>query len=94
VVWFGEPLPTRLLDKAWQASERCDLFLVVGTSGLVHPAAQLPLLAQQHGARIIDINPETTAISEHADIHLSGRSGALLPLLLEQLEPAPADERP
>lgn len=85
VVWFGEPLPHRLLDKAWQASERCDLFLVVGTSGLVYPAAQLPLLAQQHGAPIIDINPEVTPLSEQAEIHLAGRSGALLPRLLELL---------
>lgn len=88
VVWFGEPLPRRLLDTAWHASERCDLFLVIGTSGLVYPAAHLPLLAQQHGARVIDINPEVTPISEQADIHLAGRSGALLPQLLEQIEHA------
>lgn len=88
VVWFGEPLPGRLLDKAWQASERCDLFLVVGTSGLVYPAAQLPLLAQQHGALLIDINPEVTSISEQANIHLAGRSGALLPLLLAKIDQA------
>jgi NAD-dependent deacetylase len=85
VVWFGEPLPARLLDKAWQASERCDLFLVVGTSGLVYPAAHLPLLARQRGARVIDVNPEVTSISEQADVHLAGRSGALLPQLLAQL---------
>jgi NAD-dependent deacetylase len=88
VVWFGEPLPGRILDKAWQASERCDLFLVIGTSGLVHPAAQLPLLAQQRGARVIDINPERTPLAEQADIHLPGRSGTLLPLLLELLAEA------
>ena len=83
VIWFGEPLPSRVLDKAWHASERCDLFLVVGTSGVVYPAAHLPLLARQHGAAIIDINPEATPISEQADIHLAGRSGVLLPRLLE-----------
>lgn len=86
VVWFGEPLPSRLLDKAWQASERCDLFLVIGTSGLVYPAAQLPMLAQQHGASIIEINPEVTPLSQQAEIHLAGRSGALLPLLLDLLD--------
>ena len=50
VVWFGEPLPARILDKAWHESERCDVFLVVGTSGVVYPAAHLPLVAQHHGA--------------------------------------------
>lgn len=86
VVWFGESLPARVLDKAWRASERCDLFLVVGTSGLVYPAAQLPLLAKQYGSTLIDINPETSPISEQADIHLAGRSGVLLPRLLELMD--------
>lgn len=90
VVWFGEPLPYRVLDKAWIAAERCDLCLVVGTSGLVHPAAQLPYLALQHGAKVIDINPEVTSISAHANVHLAGRSGVLLPLLMELLD----DSRP
>jgi NAD-dependent deacetylase len=63
--------------------------LVVGTSGLVHPAAQLPLLAQHRGASVVDINPETTPISEHADIHLAGRSGTLLPLLVAMLGQEP-----
>lgn len=94
VVWFGEPLPGRLLDKAWQASEHCDLFLVVGTSGVVYPAAQLPLLARQCGACLIDINPEATPLSEQADIHLPGRSGALLPLLLEQMELVGTQDQP
>ena len=88
VVWFGEALPARVLDSAWRASEHCDLFLVIGTSGLVYPAAQLPLLAKQHGAAVIDINPEVTPISEGADVHLSGRSGALLPRLLALLDEA------
>lgn len=86
VVWFGEPLPTRVLDHAWRASERCDLILVVGTSGLVNPAAQLPLVAKQHGATVIDINPEANSISEQADIHLAGPSGVVLPRLLELME--------
>ncbi len=83
VVWFGETLPARVLDKAWQASERCDLFLVVGTSGVVNPAAQLPLVAQQHGAHLIDINPEVTPIAERADIRLPGRGGFVLSRLLQ-----------
>lgn len=88
VVWFGEPLPGRVLDKAWHDSERCDVFLVVGTSGVVYPAAHLPIIAQQHGAAIVEINPADTALTERADVHLPGRSGVLLPRLL-QLVTAP-----
>jgi NAD-dependent deacetylase len=83
VVWFGEQLPARVLDQAWRASEGCDLFLVVGTSGVVYPAAHLPIVAQQHGAALIDINPEPTAISERADVRLPAPSGLILPRLLE-----------
>jgi NAD-dependent deacetylase len=83
VVWFGEPLPQRVLDKAWHESERSDVLLVIGTSGVVYPAAHLPIVAQQHGARVIEINPATTTLTERADIYLPGRSGVLLPRLLQ-----------
>ncbi len=83
VVWFGEPLPARILEKAWHESERCDAFLVVGTSGVVYPAAHLPIVAQQRGACLIDINPVATHISERADVCLPARSGVILPLLLQ-----------
>jgi NAD-dependent deacetylase len=82
VVWFGEPLPARIFDKAWHESERCDVFLLIGTSAVVYPAAHLPVVAQQHGARIVEINPDKTALTERADIHLAGRSGVVLPHLL------------
>ena len=83
VVWFGEALPGRVLDHAWTASSRCDVMLVIGTSGVVYPAAQLPLLARQSGAHLIDINPHATPLSEVADVHLKGRSGDLLPRLID-----------
>jgi NAD-dependent deacetylase len=83
VVWFGEPLPARVLDKAWYESERCDVMLVIGTSGVVYPAAHLPVIAQQHAARVVEINPAETALSERADIVLPGRSGVILPRLLQ-----------
>lgn len=83
IVWFGESLPTDVLDLAWTNSERADLFLVVGTSALVHPAASLPLLAKRSGARVVEINLEPTAISDQVDISLMGRSGELLPQLID-----------
>ena len=69
VVWFGEALP----DAAWQAAvdalQACDLLVVIGTSGLVQPAASLPVLAKRLGVRVIDINPQPTPISDIADAH-------------------------
>lgn len=82
IVWFGESLPADVLDRAWAKSEQADLFLVVGTSALVHPAASLPLVASRSGARVVEINLEPTAISDQVDISLMGKSGELLPQII------------
>ena len=89
VVWFGEMLPDRILDEAWQAAERCEVFLVVGTSGVVYPAAQLPVVAQRHGAQVIDVNTEPSLLSEFADIVLLGPSGETLPAVLAAIQSQP-----
>ena len=85
VVWFGEGLPAAILNTAWLAAEQCDVMLVVGTSGVVYPAAQLPYVAKQSGATIIDVNPTASPISEFADIFLQGKSGSILPQLHQAL---------
>ncbi|MCB0105027.1 MAG: NAD-dependent deacylase [Caldilineaceae bacterium] len=85
VVWFGENLPGRVLDLAWRAAERADVVLVVGTSAVVYPAAQLPLVARQQGAVVIDVNPNCTPISEIADLFLQGESGTLLPQIVDAM---------
>lgn len=85
VVWFGEALPGRVVDVAWREAERCDVLLVVGTSGVVYPVAQLPALAKQAGAVVIDINPECTPISMLADISLQGAGGVVLPQVVAAL---------
>jgi NAD-dependent deacetylase len=81
VVWFGEALP----DDAWQAAtdaaQHCALMLVVGTSGLVHPAAGLPALAQRRGAVVVEINPEPTALSGTADHVWRAEAAKALPQL-------------
>lgn len=82
VVWFGELLPGNVLERAWQAAATCDVMLVVGTSGVVYPAAQLPYAAKEQGATIIDVNPEPTPISAIADLFLQGFSGQVLPQLI------------
>jgi NAD-dependent deacetylase len=74
VVWFGEQLPEDTLTSARAAAERADVCLLIGTSGLVYPASELPELATRHGARLIEINPEPTALSPLA--HVTLRRGA------------------
>jgi NAD-dependent deacetylase len=78
VVWFGESLPAAALDAALAAARRCRLMLVIGTSALVQPAASLPLLALQHGAHVIEINPEPTPLS--AVVHEAIREPAAVGL--------------
>ena len=82
VVWFEEMLPAQALASAEDAARRCDMLLVIGTSAEVHPAAGLPLLAREHGARLVEINPNATALSPRADYVLRGASGVLLPQLV------------
>ena len=67
VVWFGESLPGEALDAAFAAVRRCQVMLVVGTSALVTPAASLPLVALEHGAYVVEINPRPTPISDVVD---------------------------
>lgn len=85
VVWFGEMLPAAALEAANDASVRTDVMLVVGTSGVVTPAATLPLIAKRGGALVIEVNPVRSAITPVADVWLAGPSGEVLPRLLEAL---------
>jgi NAD-dependent deacetylase len=82
VVWFGEALPGDAIDRAQALSAACDVMLVVGTSGIVYPAAALPLLAAEAGATVIDVNPERDAVAAAADIFLQGPGGEVLPELV------------
>lgn len=86
VVWFGEGLDPDTLNAAISAAADCDLFLVVGTSGLVHPAAGIPVLAVERGALMIEINPVASELSRHARWHLQGTAAGWLPRLLDSLE--------
>ncbi|MBN2470289.1 MAG: NAD-dependent deacylase [Anaerolineae bacterium] len=85
VVWFGESLPQAALQRAIALAERADVMLVVGTSGVVQPAASLPFIAYEAGAEVIDINPNPSGISEIARLWLQGPSGELLPKLVVAL---------
>jgi len=84
VVWFGEMLPENAVMRAYAGIESCDVMLVVGTSGIVYPVAGFPGVAKRAGARVIEVNPEATMISQDADISLRGPSGEILPRLLDR----------
>ena len=82
VVWFGEPLPREPWDRATAACGAADLLLVVGTSGVVHPAAGLVELAVRAGAFVINVNPEPTVLDALSDVTLRSSATEVLPGLL------------
>jgi NAD-dependent deacetylase len=82
VVWFGESLPEGALDEAQQLAARCDAVLVIGTSGVVYPAATVPLIARKAGAVLIDVNPDRDELAAVADVYLRGAGGEVLPALV------------
>jgi NAD-dependent deacetylase len=83
VVWFGESLPEPEWRQAVEASRRAQLFLLIGTSAVVYPAAGLVELARSAGARVAVINPEATPIDHLAEWTLRCPAGEILPALLE-----------
>jgi NAD-dependent deacetylase len=87
-VWFGEPLPQGAWDRAADAATGCDLLIVVGTSGLVYPAASLPERALAAGIPVIEINPDPTPLSSSVTHFLQTTAGRGLPALLEHVPPA------
>jgi NAD-dependent deacetylase len=82
VVWFGEMLPEQEIAEATAAAEAADLFLVVGTSAVVYPAAGLPLLARDRGGYVVEVNVEETPLSRAADEVIRGPAAVVLPDLL------------
>jgi len=83
VVWFGEALPREALDKAFRLAEKADVVIVVGTSGLVYPAAYIPYIVKEHGGKVIEVNVERSGITPIADVFLRGNAGEILPKLTE-----------
>ena len=82
VVWFGEMLPDDALETAMQAARSCEVFLSVGTSTVVEPAASLPFVARQAGAMVIEINREPTPLTTVSQISLRGAAEEILPQLV------------
>jgi NAD-dependent deacetylase len=86
VVWFGEMLPHEAMEAASAAARGCDLFLSIGTSSLVYPAAGLPREALAHGAAVAEINLDETPLSADVRHALRGKAGDLLPAFVDALK--------
>ncbi|GAC1613576.1 MAG: NAD-dependent protein deacylase Cob2 [Candidatus Dormibacteraceae bacterium] len=80
-VFFGEAMPVRATARAFELAEACDLMLVVGSSLVVYPAAEVPLAARQRGAPLVIVNLEPTPFDHHARVIIRGRAGEVLPEL-------------
>ena len=84
IVWFGEALPEQAWQTAEYAAANCEVFISIGTSSLVYPAAGLAHLAKQNGAKLIEINPDPTP-NTIVDITLAANAGMIMPLLMQEI---------
>ena len=83
VVWFGEALPRDQLEAAVEAARACEVFFSIGTSGVVQPAASLAHAARNRGAIVVEINAEPTPLTSKANYFFQGKSGEILPELVQ-----------
>lgn len=86
VVWFGEPIPAGALARSSAAAADCDLFLSVGTSSLVYPAAGLAERAAARGATLVEVNPAPTGLARQAECSWAAPAGEALPALVAALD--------
>jgi NAD-dependent deacetylase len=85
IIWFGESLLAADLEQCAKVLRRCDLLLVIGTSGVVYPAAGFAAVAKEAGAFVVEINLDSTPQSSSVDVSLQGRAKDLVPLLLDPI---------
>lgn len=83
VVWFGEAIPEDALNESFAAAADCDVFLSVGTSSLVYPAAGLADVATENQALVVEVNPNPTPNAGNYDFAIAGKAGVVLPDLIE-----------
>lgn len=84
-VFFGEQIPALNLSGAVELARNCELMLIIGTTGMVMPAAQMPYLAKSSGASLVDVNPDPSAYGRMVDIHLEGRAGDMMECIMNRL---------
>ena len=83
IVWFGEALDPKVLEESARAMLESEVFLVIGTSALVQPAASIAFEAVRRGIPVVEVNRERTPLSKLASATLLGKAGELLPKLLK-----------
>ena len=81
VVWFGERLTPGVFEEAHEWAARADVCIIIGTSGIVHPAASLGAATVDNGGAVIELNPEATPLTPSANIVLRGRAAEIAPAL-------------
>ena len=85
-VFFGEMIPPDLLLRSRQISSQCEIMLVVGTSAVVQPAAWMPVIAKDAGAKVIEINPEVTPLTQDvSDYFIQGQAGKVVREIVAQI---------
>lgn len=85
VVWFHEVLPEAEVKRAFELAQTCDVMILVGSSNVVYPAARLPIEALYQGAYVIEVNPVETELTPRMSAYLQGKSGEILPQLVEMV---------
>ena len=85
VVWFGESLPAEAIERALRATSNCQVFISIGTSTLVEPAASLPFIALENGATVLEINPQSTPLTPLTSYSVRGNAGEIIPKLVLEL---------
>ena len=83
---FGQPMPERETQQAYHLSSLCDLFIVIGSSLVVHPAASMPLVAKRGGAKLVIINRDPTPYDDMADVLIHDQAGPTLDNILKQVK--------
>ncbi len=86
IVWFGEMIPQDAWEESIRFINKADTILVVGTSAVVYPAAAIPELARSTNAKVIEINIEPAVVSDLVDLTLAGKSGEILPKIVQLLK--------
>ena len=86
-IFFGESIPTNPFQASLAAAKKSDVFIIIGSTGEVMPANQIPEIAKQNGAKIIEINPSPSNYTNHiTDIFLDGKAGEVMELLMKKIE--------
>lgn len=85
IVWFGESIPSDIFEKAYQDAKNSNLYLVIGTSGVVEPAASLARVAASNGAEVWEINPEETALTYICNKSFRSKAGEAIEKVIDEI---------